>query len=69
MLLFFWQSFISAVDHALATGTPLDYQQFLTQLWVLQSAFVHNTFDYPITPVGDTMAISRQLFAKYIRSR
>lgn len=59
--------FIAALEHALATGTPLDYQQFLGQLWVLQAAFVHNnTYTYAVQPVGDTMAISLMLYTKYI---
>jgi alpha-N-acetylglucosaminidase len=64
-----WQMLFDRLDAALAKGQPFDAAQCDRDIRHWEEAWTRRTDAYPTTPRGDSLAVSRRLWAKYAESR
>lgn len=60
-----WQTWIAALDASLASGRPIDVAAVRARIRDADMAWNGRHDRYPSEPSGDTIALSRILFAKY----
>jgi alpha-N-acetylglucosaminidase len=60
-----WRMFFDRLDAALAAGRPFDAAQCDKDIRRWEEAWTHQTETYPTMPRGDSVEVSRRLWAKY----
>jgi alpha-N-acetylglucosaminidase len=60
-----WRMFFDRLEAALAAGRPFDAAQCDKDIRRWEAAWTHQTEVYPATPRGDSVEVSRRLWAKY----
>lgn len=60
-----WQLLLSRLTSAVTAGTPMDFPQYLTDVFAFETAWGKDNKTYPSAPVGDTMAVASSLLNKY----
>jgi len=64
-----WIRYVDQVLFALYSGTPYDQGAFYSDLLAWEQQWQYDTNGYPTTPVGDSIAIAKQLVAKYFSGK
>jgi len=60
-----WERFIRRLDEALAAGRAFDEEGFKKDMQEWEDGWTHGTEPYPTEPIGDSVRVARDLWAKY----
>jgi alpha-N-acetylglucosaminidase len=60
-----WELFVRRLDEALAGGKECDVDAFEKEVRLLEEKWAQGMEDYPVAPVGDSVAVVRELWDKY----
>jgi alpha-N-acetylglucosaminidase len=60
-----WELFVRQIERALTDGTPFDEAAFEREVIALEDRWTRDTSPLPIEPVGDSVQLTRALFASY----
>ena len=62
-----WEIFLGRAQEALERGVPFDQAACHAEIARFETAWCSDTAPLPVEPVGDSVAVARRLFAKYMR--
>ena len=62
-----WEMFFQQLDQSLAQGKPFDEKAFEKTMQLWEERWTHGHEQYPTSPNGDAVAISRRLWDKYAK--
>ncbi|XP_021095728.1 alpha-N-acetylglucosaminidase isoform X2 [Heterocephalus glaber] len=60
-----WRLFVETLASSLARGVPFQQQQFNSDVFLLEQAFVLSRKRYPSQPQGDTVELARSTFLRF----
>jgi alpha-N-acetylglucosaminidase len=61
-----WEIFFRRLQDSLDTGTPFDQGACQAELYEFENEWCNRTESYPSKPRGDSLAVARRLFEKYM---